>query len=467
MLLVSLLLLLLAAVGGLYAVLPRPHTMAHGVTVAGVDVSGMTRVEAQAAIAAKAEEWLGHRITLSAASVRREVTLQELGVRVDVERLVAEAYAIGRRHAFHRRVLDAVEARVHGQAIPSAFTLDAPTAQAVIRAVGDSINVPPRDARAEWDEAAGQVVITPDQQGGKLNEPASMALVRTDVLDALGRGIAAPDELSLPYWPKVPTITAAMLEPIDTVLGEYTTSFATSSRNRASNVETAARTIDGTLLAPGDIFSFNTVVGPRDLENGFKQAPVIVNGQLQPGIGGGICQVSSTMYNAVLLANLQIVERSHHSLPVSYVPSGRDATVAYGAIDFRCKNSLESPVVIDTAVSGRRMTVRILGHGPAPKVRILRSGIGTLPGRTVTKKDPSLPTGTQQVEKKGKPGIAVTVTRVVGEGPDAVSQFISRDKYLGEPTIVRVGTGEAVAGGLDTPAPEGEDAAPDTATIAE
>src|SRR5205823_2528692 len=156
-------------------------------------------------------------------------------------------------------------------------------------------------------------------------------------------------------------VTADHLGSINTVLAAYSTSMGGSSRNRRHNIQVACQAIDGTVLMPGEVFSYNDTVGPRSERAGFRTAPVIIHGELVPGTGGGICQVSSTLYNVALLGGLKIVRRSHHQFPVHYVPPGRDATVAYGSLDLRFANSLPRPVALDVKTAGSRVVIHLYG----------------------------------------------------------------------------------------------------------
>lgn len=140
------------------------------------------------------------------------------------------------------------------------------------------------------------------------------------------------------------------------LIGQYTTYFNGGQINRTHNIQVAAKTIDGKVLAPGERFSFNQTVGERTVAAGYREALVIEGDAFVPGLGGGVCQVSSTLYNAVLLADLQIVERHPHSLPVDYVPDGKDATVAYPVLDFRFRNSKSANIIIRCSVEENSLT---------------------------------------------------------------------------------------------------------------
>ena len=142
-------------------------------------------------------------------------------------------------------------------------------------------------------------------------------------------------------------------------LAEFSTRFNVNEVNRTENIRLAAEAIDGARLAPGEIFSFNETVGERTMAAGYKEAVVIEGNRFIPGIGGGICQVSSTLFNAANQAHLEIVERHHHSLPVGYVPPGQDATVFYAVLDFKFKNTTKEPLVLRTWVEGGTLTIKI------------------------------------------------------------------------------------------------------------
>ncbi|MGF7186937.1 vancomycin resistance protein YoaR [Desulfitispora alkaliphila] len=158
----------------------------------------------------------------------------------------------------------------------------------------------------------------------------------------------------------MPEVTTEALEAVDYVLGSYATGVG-GSANRMQNVIIAAKAISNTLVLPGEVFSFNETTGPRTVENGYKQAPVIIGGGFGMDAGGGVCQVSSTMYNAVLKSNLEIVERHPHSKPVRYVPKNRDAAVSWGSLDFKFKNSTDYPIIVKSSAVPGRVEVTIMG----------------------------------------------------------------------------------------------------------
>lgn len=204
--------------------------------------------------------------------------------------------------------------------------------------------------------------------------------------------VVEPDpEPPKPTQPEKPVETKPWVNPYGQTLGTCTTSFARSNTNRNTNIQLATKACNGYVIEPGATFSFNTVVGQRTAARGYKEAGVYVNGQTDTGIGGGICQVSSTLFNAALEANMTIVARRAHSLPVSYLPRGRDAAVSWGGPEFKFKNPYDYPVMIGTYYDkGGKLTMSILGPADAkiakPTIKVTeKNGVYTLT-RTVNGK---------------------------------------------------------------------------------
>ncbi len=265
------------------------------------------------------------------------------------------------------------------------------------------------------------------------------------------------------------------------VLGEHETKFNTGDVGRSKNIALASRKINGTILAPGEIFSYNGVVGERSYSEGFETAHVYVNGETVDGVGGGICQVSSTLFNAVVYANLEIVERVNHQLTVSYVPLGRDATVDYGNIDFRFKNTTGHPVKVVCTADNGLMYVGLFGKkdDKSLDVSFETAVLRELPPPERRTDDPTLPKGEEKIEKPGSSGYVVDTYKIVKrDGKDPERIYLCRSTYNGTFREILVGTGEEVpepqpgedpSEGTDTPSPTPSDSPkpseePDTPT---
>ena len=171
------------------------------------------------------------------------------------------------------------------------------------------------------------------------------------------------DEYTIPLKVTYPKVTTSMIgtEAFPDLLSEFSTNYAVSNRNRTTNLILAANKINGLVLMPGETFSYNKIVGERTISAGYKEAPIYVEGRVENGIGGGICQITTTLYNAVLYANLEIVERSNHQFVPSYANASRDATVVYGAIDFKFKNNRDYPIKLTCSVENGIANFKIFG----------------------------------------------------------------------------------------------------------
>jgi len=367
-----------------------PSVAGDKVTLAGVPIGGKTTEEVT-----KVAEDLAARL-LSAPVVVREgrrseqTTPRKLGAEVKTDDAVSAVFQASSERG---NLIDRIRVKFTGpdaQDVPLAVRVAPEGVSRGLRRFSERLGTEPVNARLT--KVNGQFRSTPSKPGRKLDAAAlakalQTALDKPEFRAELAASVA--DGVSEAEWRKAQSpltlkattraadaeVTLKDLEPITHRLATYSTSLGSSSRNRVHNIRLASRAIDGTVVLPGRTFSYNDVVGHRVASAGYREAPVIIEGQLQSGIAGGICQVSTTLYNAGLLADLQVVRRSHHAFPVAYVPSGRDATVVDGAIDLRLKNRLEHPIALDTKVVGSKMVVHIYGHPDDQReVDILRRG---------------------------------------------------------------------------------------------
>ncbi len=261
-----------------------------------------------------------------------------------------------------------------------------------------------------------------------------------------------PIILELPLREIKPSVTVESLkaEGISRKIAEFTTFYATSGAGRVFNIQSTAKTIHDMILQPGEVFDYNKVIQATRKQFGYKPAPVIIDGQMVPGIGGGICQVSTTLYNTVLRSGLEVVERRHHSLPIRYVPKGQDATFAEGHINFKFRNNSGSALLIRAFTSGRQITVKLFGSLPehvsfeiqSNIVKVLEPGIKYM-------KSSTLPIGGQKVIRAGKRGYIVDTIRIKKENGKAVStEKISRDTYKASPAIIAMHPSSINRGGI-------------------
>ena len=228
------------------------------------------------------------------------------------------------------------------------------------------------------------------------------------------------------------------------LISSFSTKYDASNRNRSTNLKIAAEKINGKVLMPGEEFSFNKIVGKRTVEAGYKDAAIYADGGVVDGLAGGICQISSTLYNSVLLANLQITERRNHSFTTSYAPAGRDATVVWGTTDFRFINSRSYPIKIEATVNNGVAEFKLYGMQEEVEyeVRILPVRTQSIPYKTTYEEDPSLIPGQQIIKQSGHSGCKVTTYKELRLNGEVVSKEpISNDTYQPMRTIIRVAPG--------------------------
>lgn len=253
--------------------------------------------------------------------------------------------------------------------------------------------------------------------------------------------------------PKV-TVKSLGQEAFPDLLASYSTTYSTGNYNRSTNISLAARSVNGYVLMPGETFSYNSTVGQRTAARGYKEAGVYLNGEVTTGLGGGICQVSSTLYNAILLANLEIVERSNHTFKPTYVPAGQDATVSWGAPDFKFKNNRNYPIRITATAGNGSVSFNVYGLKTSDdyEVKIVSSEIGSIPFSTQYQETSSLPAGTQKITQAGSNGCKTQTYKILYKNGAEVSRtLINSDTYKPHNQVVSVGTGAVASETTETP----------------
>lgn len=240
------------------------------------------------------------------------------------------------------------------------------------------------------------------------------------------------------------------LEPQPIVLrAEFSTSYASSSAERKHNIELAAKALHHALIPPEEEFSFNARVGARTEARGYKKAKIILGGQFVAGVGGGVCQVSTTLYNAALLAGMRVTESHPHSLQVSYVKPGADAMVNYYFADLRFVNDTKNPVYLETSANGSSLTVRFYGEPMREKYVFESDIVGRTEPKEIVEKDtageyPDLKKGERKIVRAGRAGLTCEsrLLRYSESGKFLGKSKLRRDKYQPIDTLIVEGTAE-------------------------
>jgi len=440
-LLLGLLLTLLAASGFLGVVhwYSQTDRLLPGVTVGLARIGGMRLQEARSYLeeAAASDQRLQAPLALRYSNQVWELPQLQLAAAPDLDATLRQAAALGRRGSLWMRAKEFLVGLVHGHYLPLKVDVKEGALLAHLERVAEEVERPPQDAR--YDISLAQ--FTDEVFGLELDKEASLEAVRA-ALDA-GR-----PEANLVVRPVAPAVRKADVPDGDWYqIARFTTPILAAEPGRVKNIALAAEKISGQVVRPGQIFSFNEAVGPRDPAYGWAQAREIYQGEYVLGYGGGICQVSSTLYNAVLLAGLEVMERYHHERPLQYVDPGRDATVVWNVLDFKFRNNTEQPLVMTARIlPGSPQQLEVALHSPEPlptPVRVEEDDLRYYPPEMEEELDPTLPANQRKVVDEGHYGLEVKVYRVYGSGRGERRELVSHDRYLPKPGKVRVGVGNA------------------------
>ena len=318
--------------------------------------------------------------------------------------------------------------------IPAVGTAN--VSEVVLKTVGTEVGTAPQDAT--FKTGNGTVSIVPSKSGVGA-DPAKLAADLVATLESE----KSPKAVTIVTTTVEPAITTADAKAMGVVerISTYTTTFSSGNAPRVNNIKTLAAALDGTLIAPGATFSFNGTVGERTADKGYMEAGAIVNGELVNQLGGGICQVNTTLFNAVLLSGLPINERRNHSYYISHYPLGRDATVSWGGPDFKFTNDSDTWVLISTGATNGSVTISIYGTDPGYDVTLKTSGwLSVKAFKTKEIPDPTMAIGRRVVETAGVAGGRVSLTRTVTKDGTTVRSDTFPSSYTTVTEVVRVGT---------------------------
>lgn len=426
-------LLILALLLPLHA---RAETMLD-VTLEGepLDLNG----DLDAQMETRVRAFLDTRIEVDVAGARVEKTREELGAEIDRERLARWVRGLANPTSEIREHLDTKELELR---LPVRVNITA--ARSWLELLKAERDRPPRNATVNLETGA----IESEQEGHAVDVWST--------LDALHETLRERDDTLRVRVDRTPAErTRSELEGADftVLMGDFSTPYNGNDRERTHNLRVAAQKIDGHVLLPGDVFDYNALVGERSLANGFKPATVIAGGELVDGVGGGACQIAGSLHAAAYFAGLEIVERSPHSRPSSYIKLGLDAAVSYPNINFRFRNNQTTPVLVRIEIRGGFARAAIRGAERRNLVSFVRRVDEFRPFQERTIEDPDLPEGVRVLTQRGVAGFEITTWRILR---DVHTQQAVRERSESEypPTtqIWRVGIGGPAPEGYEAPA---------------
>lgn len=411
-----------------------------GISIKGIDVSGLSKIQAKEKLESYIQENLPENILLKHNDFETSIPLSSIEVNFDIDGAIDQALQIGKSGNMLQNSFEALKTMLYPIDIEPTFSMNE---QLLIDALNDiSTKLPDTVIESSYYIENNNLILTSGKEGNVVNINQMVSYIKNGIMNLtlknrtldIATSIKQPskiniekiyeevhkeakdayytqnpfsvypsengmdfaisleeatqmleeekEEYTIPLKILYPKVTTNMIgtEAFPDLLSSFSTNYNARDTDRTTNLKLAANKINGTVLMPGETFSYNQVVGARTIAAGYKEAPIYVQGQVVDGLGGGICQITSTLYNAVLYANLEIVERSNHQFVPSYVTASRDATVVYGSIDFKFKNNRNYPIKLICSVANGVASFQIFGLKTDNEYEVVISSYET--GRT-------------------------------------------------------------------------------------
>ncbi len=477
-----------------------------GVKIEGIEVSGLSKEEAKAKIETAYSEKLEQNIELKYQDFASELNPTLMELKYDIESAVNQAYSLGRESNIFVNNYNILGTLIGKRDIDVNMSINEDVTKKTIEDIGT--NLPGILTQSSYSIEEDKLIITRGKEGIVINTDELLSDVKDVLNDINVKDVTmeipvetkTPEDIDIDkihsevykevkdaYYTKDPFTVYPEVEGVDfdvekakeiisaevkdeyvidliitkpkvTIdqigteafpdqLATFTTRYDASDKDRTTNLVLACQKINGKVIMPGATFSYNETLGPRTVAAGYKNAKVYENGQVVDGIGGGICQISSTLYNSALMSDMEIVERRNHQFVTSYVGAGRDATVVYGSTDFKFKNTRTYPVKIVASAKSGVATVSIYGIKEADReytYSFSTKTISTIPYTTKYVEDSSLAPGKEVVKQKGANGLVTqTYMTKMLNGKVVSTELLSKDTYSAMQKIIRRGTSRA------------------------
>ena len=485
-----------------------------GVNIEGIEVSGLSKEEAKAKIETAYSEKLEQNIELKYQDFASELNPTLMEVKYDIESAVNQAYSLGRESNIFVNNYNILGTLIGKRDIDVNMSINEDVTKQTIEDIGT--NLPGILTQSSYSIEEDKLIITRGKEGIVINTDELLSEVKDVLNDINVKDVTmeipvetkTPEDIDIDkihsevykevkdaYYTKDPFTVYPEVEGVDfdvekakeiisaevkdeyvidliitkpkvTIdqigteafpdqLATFTTRYDASDKDRTTNLVLACQKINGKVIMPGATFSYNEALGPRTASAGYKNAKIYSSGEVIDGIGGGICQISSTLYNSALMSDMEIVERRNHQFVTSYVGAGRDATVVYGSTDFKFKNTRTYPVKIVASAKSGIATVSIYGIKEADReytYSFSTKTISTIPYTTKYVEDSSLAPGKEVVKQKGANGLVTqTYMTKMLNGKVISTKLLSKDTYSAMQRIIRRGTSKASSSSTQTP----------------
>lgn len=403
------------------------------ISIENIDVSGLTKAEAEI----KVENFINNKRNIKFISNDKiyNLDIKDIDVVYKVKEIVEKSYNIGRNKNTFNNIKTKINLK-YGEPITLEIEkiYNQDKLNEYINLIQEDIKKEPINATIKLENQG--LIYGKEEYGVKLDEKKLKDIIINKI-----NNFYYDNEAKIPIIEIKPKYIYEDLSKINTVLGTYETCFNPKKYNRVNNIKVGASATNNILLNSSEEFSFNSYVEVKEVESRFKNAPVIINGKLKEGLGGGICQVSSTLYNAALYAGLEITNVKNHSIPSAYISKGRDATISTGDIDLRFKNNFNRPILITQQVYEDRIVSTIYGDKEYKKdIEIITELVKSLPHKVKVENSDNLYEGEKSISQKGRDGYKINTFRVYKGNSETVKELIRENYYPPMDKIVIYGT---------------------------
>ncbi len=422
------------------------NTIVEGANINGVDIGGLTKEKAQKKIDKYITELKNRQVVIKYGNAVKDTktTIDKLGFEIEDKDYVDKAYQIGRKGNIFNKFKERVFCSKKDVTYNLKTNLNEDKLRNYVRLKSKIHNKTMKNSRLKM--VKGKLKATKDRTGVKVNVDATVdKFIKKLNSDLKDEKIVLNAVVSI----KKPKYTRKMYSKCTDLLGEYSTDYSSSTADRCNNVQTAAGRINGTILKPGQTFSTVKVIKERTVENGYKAAPEYAGGKVVSGVGGGVCQVSTTLYNAVINAELKVVERSPHSMVVHYVNVSRDAAISGNYKDLKFKNNTKSLIYIAASAKGGVLSFKIFGEDKRSKDRKIAFESEIVeekqPQGEVVTVDTTKPSGYREITQSAHTGYNAKLWKIIYiKGVEKDRVLVNTSSYNAEPQHVTVGKQQEV-----------------------
>lgn len=478
------------------------ENMMTGISINNIDISGLSKDEAKAKVENVLNEKINKEIKVIYGEYESTINPKIIDAKFDTNKAIEDAYGIGRNGNIIINNYNILFSLIGKKDIETKVIINEEETEKLIKDIG--ANLPGALVETSYYIEDSNLIITKGKEGLVINSEKLLELVYEKLNNKninqeyieIPVEVKKPEEIDLQkihdeiykepqnaYYIKEPfeihaevdgvdfnieeakqiinseekeeytiplkitkpeiTINKIGTEAFPNLLSTFTTKYDKTNTNRTTNLQLAINKINGVVLMPDEEFSYNKIVGERTISAGYKEAKIYSNGEVVDGLGGGICQISSTLYNTVLLANLEITERRNHQFVTSYLPAGRDATVVYGSQDFKFKNNRKYPVKIEASLNSGIAKISLYGVKEEIDYTVTfeTRTVSAIPYKTKYINDNTIEEGTEKVQQKGVNGLITETYKVLSLNGVVVSKtLLSKDTYNAMQRVVLKGT---------------------------